>query len=146
MMIASKFFSRFRPILFKPLPFMAPCRRQFVTDYTRTYRPKVELPKLEKSKLSSFFKAVHPDLFGSAPTEYREHNSRAMKELNNYITSLEQNRGAAYTRLEFYIRPKEESEEFAKRMVELLPIKAGVSADLLKMHICLLYTSPSPRD
>jgi hypothetical protein len=95
----------------------------------------VQLPKVEKSKLSGFFKAVHPDLFGSAPKEYREHNSHAMQELNDYITSLEQNKGVSYTKLEFYIRSKDNTEEFVKSKIELLPIKGQVSFELLKMHI-----------
>jgi len=125
--------SRFNQSLFRTVPLFS--LMKFSTDYTKTYSSKVELPKLEKSKLSRFFKAVHPDLFGSAPKEYREHNSRAMQDLNEYITSLEQNKGVNYTKLEFYIRSKEGAEEFVKSKVELLPIKAQVSSGLLKMHI-----------
>ena len=107
----------------------------FSTDYTTTYSSKVKLPKVDKSKLSVFFKSVHPDLLGSAPAEYRTHNSNSMQDLNNYINSLEQNVGAPYTKIEFYIKSTTSDKEYAKHKIELLAIKPNVSSELMKMHI-----------
>jgi len=112
---------------------------RFFADYTKTYTSKISGPqKLDKARLSEFFKAVHPDLLSTAPPEYQTLNSKSMQDLNSYINLLEQNAGVQYTKLEFYVKMKSDSEmgdNFVKRSVELLPIKAQANSDLLKMHI-----------
>ena len=47
-----------------------------------------------KSRLTSFYKATHPDLLTSAPKHVRDANTTAITSLNTYIDSIE-NHGTA---------------------------------------------------
>lgn len=114
--------------------------RRFATDFGSTYISKMHVAKVDKSHLTKFFKAVHPDLMAKAPPEFRDQNSKSMQELNSYITALEQNAGTKYTKLEFYVRSQAnvgetEVDDYNKRAVELLPIKPNSSTELLRTHI-----------
>ena len=41
-----------------------------------------------KSKLTEFYKAIHPDMLGNAPDNIKMENNRSLKILNGYFDAV----------------------------------------------------------
>ncbi|EGR32424.1 hypothetical protein IMG5_083590 [Ichthyophthirius multifiliis] len=90
-----------------------------------------------RSKLSEFYKNVHPDILGNAPEKIKEENSRSLKILNSYLDSLSQNSGVSKQRLCFYLPDKvnKKAKKYLQIEVNLNEIQANVTQETLQSHI-----------
>lgn len=58
--------------------------------------------------LKEFYKAVHPDILGRAPTRVKEENTRSLKALNDYLDRLRKSSADTNgVHLKFYTIPKD---------------------------------------
>lgn len=85
-----------------------------------------------KSRLTSFYKATHPDLLTNAPKHVRDANTTAITALNSYIDSIE-NHGTAQIKAIKFFTPIEEA--YKEVRVTLLPLKEDSGAQAKKDHI-----------
>lgn len=60
-----------------------------------------------KSRLTDFYKNIHPDVLHNAPEKVKEENLRSLKILNSYLDGLSQNKGVSFQALTFHAPEKD---------------------------------------
>lgn len=95
---SSVFVDYFYPILFMKL----------------IYRFSLATSFKSRSKLTDFYKAIHPDKLNNASDQVKEENARSLQILNSYFDALVQNQRASHEKLIFYVPEKsnEKSKKF----------------------------------
>ncbi|CAD8084439.1 unnamed protein product [Paramecium primaurelia] len=63
-----------------------------------------------KSKLTEFYKAIHPDMLQNAPDNVKMENTRSLKILNNYFDAVSQNERTEPQELVFYMAEKQNTK------------------------------------
>ena len=113
--------------------------QRFYSSHSSTFLDSHTSLKLDKSKITSFLKLIHPDKF---PIDYQdiiEKNSSSLQELNEYIGNLENKKGVPYKKLFFFILSNENNKNIGFS-IELLPLRNDTSNEIIYKHFSHLVS------
>ena len=90
-----------------------------------------------KSRLTEFYKKIHPDVLYNAPEKIKEENLRSLKILNSYFDALSQNKGVPEYLLTFHAPEKDnkKAKKFYEFKISLDPLRSEAPTQVIQEHI-----------